>query len=298
MFVMVLFGVGCASTEPMVPREPFAPQASLRLLPDLPLPPLPSPTVVTAFLPDVPPMVESPLSESLVPAEETPKVPEAPKPQTKKPGTTLIVGDSTMAIFDQTANPINYQALHESLDIDGKVLTLAKGETRANWVQVGLMLRPAGQWYTSVQNVVISTGSNNLGSHDTADDIWKSLTAIYADFAGRGIRVYACTLPPGKGIPNGLWAMNYPAVKAKRDELNERIRDALHTGDVYHVIDLAAPLSKGGLANDSDIERLDSSISRFPGDPAHASGEKMAEIIHRELLIGTNKAPPGPYPGE
>ncbi len=230
--------------------------------------------------------------------QEEPTAPLAKMPMDlKRPGTTLIIGDSTMAIFDPKTNP-EYLALHEFLDLDGDVKILAKGETRANWVKVELMLRPASRYYKNVQNAVISTGSNNLGSHDTVDDIWKTLEAIYADLSDRGIRVYACTLPPGKGIPAGLWAMNYPAVKAKRDELNRRIRDALHTGDVYHVIDLAAPLSKGGLADDADIERMAKPIARFPGDPAHASGPKMAEVILRELLAGTNKEPPGPYPDE
>lgn len=232
---------------------------------------------LSANAPATPTTVATPTASA-----ETPTTPETPAaaqtsstPESREalraPGSTMILGDSINTQFTS-------RELRDRLGIDGKISVLAKGSQTSAWLLNELRSKPVS-YFEGFENAVILIGTNDLGSNDSANDIWTRMEAIYQLLKEKGVKVHACTLPPGKGNTSGLWGSNFDAVEAKRIAINEKIR----TSPLAHrVIDLAARRSEGGVADNADPQKL-ARDAALEGDPVHPAGSALAEIYQREL---------------
>jgi hypothetical protein len=196
-----------------------------------------------------------------------------------KPKSTLILGDSINSVFKSKQNK-------EKFEVNGKVEEITEGARNADWLWNQIKDKP-DEYFKKFENAIVLIGTNDLGESTSGEDIWKRIDKIHRFLHSKGVRVYACTLPPGKGNKSGEWGSNFERLEEKRELINENIKKSKH---VHHVIDLAATEENGGVADNNDPETLTKDLRRWgEKDYVHPKVDKLAEIYNRELMEGTNK---------
>lgn len=195
-------------------------------------------------------------------------------PEDFKPGKTLVLGDSHYEVFGADMN----KNLREKMNATEIV---AKGAMQSGWGLSQLESRPV-EFFADFENVVIGFGSNDMGSKDTAGEIWGRLRRIIGILREKkpDIKIIIATVPPAKGNQSGEWLTDFEGVEKKREELNMFIKEAQNRGLIQGVMDLAAKKKDGGLANDADPSTLDENFRR-PGDKVHATADIIATAIRR-----------------
>ena len=192
----------------------------------------------------------------------------------KKPGPTLIVGDSINDIFRYD------KEICAKLGIkDDAIKTLTKGSETTDWLLTALRKKPTS-FFEGLANVIITIGTNDLGdANRSVEKIWKNMEAIHDVFAEKGIIIHVATLPPGKGNKAGLWGSDFEKLEKRRLAINDRIR-----GSNLQVIDLAATREQGGLADNKNPDTLAEELRRDgPKDFVHPKGDTLAEIYKKAL---------------
>lgn len=202
----------------------------------------------------------------------------------KKPGNTLILGDSNNAAFDENleGNKQNATKFKEAIDIDGEVKVLSKGSMQSIWLKNQLTNKPAS-YFEGIENGIVLTSSNDLGDGQvSADNIIKNLKSIYSTLKGHGIKVFACTLPPIEGHKD--WMKNgkmEDGVVNKRNAVNKFI---IESGLAHHVIRLDTEKGKDGSGGVADANgQIAKEFRRFGDDYVHVKGGRLAAIYEREL---------------
>lgn len=204
---------------------------------------------------------------------------EPPAAEIKPLGNIIIAGDSMVAGFAQKQI---MKDLAQRLGVAGKVELLAKGGNGTSWLLTHLGQKASykdAQVLKDIDAVIISTGGNDVPTTST-DEIWGRLSASYKLLHDLKIKVIAATIAPSKGDKFTEWDK---AADARRIELNERIRKS---DLVFHVIDLAAKVQDGGLADNDDPAKMAVPVRLYKNDAAHARPEILIQIFRRELEIG------------
>ena len=201
-------------------------------------------------------------------------------PESFKPGRTLILGDSNFNVFSDAAQ----KELRGKMNVTDMI---AKGGQQSGWLltpggEGNLESRP-DEFFGGFENVVIGFGSNDLGTKDTAGEIWGRLRRVIGILRKKNpkIKIIMATVPPGKGNNSGEWATDFEGVEKRREELNLFIKEAHTRNIIQGVIDLAAKKSQGGLADDADPSAMAQEYRRFADDPVHAKADVLVETIRK-----------------
>lgn len=216
------------------------------------------------------------------PPETTPPAYQPPEPEKpgeqvevhKASGSTLFLGDSITVNVEKSGQ----------LNITGKKEALAEGSKTSKWLldQINDLDKKDPQKLKSFENAVMLIGTNDIGGQGgefSAEKIFERIESIWKILQKHNIKIYAATIPPFKGWGN--YTSRFEEINEKRKSINEKIRKS---GMPHRIIDLAAPKSAGGLADESDPDKLAPGVS---GDFLHPNKDVLAALYQRELEAGS-----------
>jgi lysophospholipase L1-like esterase len=255
-----------APEEEVVPQPPPVPIPESEPAPETPRIPEPSPEPEYIPEPSVPAAI-TPTPKPKAKIESGPKKTSSLLEIPKIEGSTLFLGDSiTVGV-----------AGRKSLSGVEKKESIAKKDETSHWLlkQVETLAKTDPEKLKSFDNAVMLIGTNDIGSSDDTATIFSRIEKIYKILKDHDVRIYACTIPPFKGYAG--YKKRFEALNKKRKDINERIKASIFP---YKVIDLAASVDEGGLADPEEPDRL---LSALTGDNLHIHKENLASLYAQAI---------------
>lgn len=192
-------------------------------------------------------------------------------------GNTILAGDSITV------------GLSPFVGVSGQKKTIAEGGRPVSWLLQTMRTAAAIGGLDGFQNLLVLIGTNDIGGGRTPEAIVADTLAIWALAKGRGLRVFAMTIPPVKGYDG--FAKNFPAVNARRKAINAGLGQAFVQGASTGLIDLSALL-----ADSNDPEKLAAPFDS--GDHLHPRKDAMGALLTRALSgLPLPNSSPSPNPG-
>ncbi|MFC1747761.1 SGNH/GDSL hydrolase family protein [Pseudomonadota bacterium] len=210
------------------------------------------------------------------PPPSSPRSSEKPSKQREKvpriAGPTLFLGDSiTVGVRNKSA----------FAGIEKRGTISESGETSI-WLlkEVKWYAKNDPDYLKSFDNAFMLIGTNDIG-FQSADSIINRIEKIWKILTDHGIKIYAATIPPHKGYKG--YDKKFKTVNNRRLAVNKFIKESKVP---HEVVDLAAPITQGGLADPDDLNRFarkDSKGRRVSWDALHPDKDILAEIYAGHL---------------
>ncbi len=222
-----------------------------------------------------------------------PQIPSSHPNNTPKPPNKLTLSETSVPIYGKTGffgdsilNQFNHHNYKWNMP-QGWMKKAYSGKTSAYLLHKLKKSNPAD--FKGLKQAVILIGTNDIGNINdkryTAEAIEKRIKTIYEFFLSKGIRVFACTIPPFKGHTYSNYGSQYEKVNAKRKEINDFIRN---DQDVT-IIPLDNTENTGGIASNSDPNRM-SKDYKPKGGWLHPKPKLLARLIENNLKRDLNNS--------